>query len=99
MRRRSGMTERGCSEEFNTRTGMNGFPFLSVRADNHNRQRGRSMRQAVGQAGETPGPSASTAACDDDQLDAYSSGLHVQASTALRYVASLLPTLYSSRYK
>ncbi len=53
----------------------------------------------MGQAGETPSPSASTAACDDDQIDAYSSGLHVQASTALRYVARLHPALYLSRYK
>src|SRR5215469_5662520 len=81
MSRRSGITERGWSEEFNTRTGMNDFPSSLSKAENKNRQRGRSVKWVI-REGERPNPSASTAACDDDQMDRGGSVLHVQVSGA-----------------
>ncbi|GCE04831.1 hypothetical protein KDAU_21600 [Dictyobacter aurantiacus] len=56
------MTERGCNEEFNTRTGMNGFPSsLSEPMNDTYRQRREKKDGFVLKAD----PAAPNAACDD----------------------------------
>ena len=44
--------------------------------------------------GRAPTPSASTAVCDDDQIDTDTSALHVQVSMAQRDICCLPVGLY-----
>ncbi len=55
------------------------------------------MRWNLGK-GRDPNPSASTAACYDDELDTDISFLHVQVSVAQRNVHSPCIGLYVSQY-
>jgi hypothetical protein len=48
--------------------------------------------------GRNPNPSASTAACYDDESDMGLSFLHVQVSVARRYIHCPCSELYMSRY-
>src|SRR5712691_7102949 len=80
MRRRSGMTERGCREEFNTRTGINGFP--SSLSEPIPTADSEVKREAGKGEGKIHTPSASNAVCDDDYADKNPLVLHVQGGLA-----------------
>src|SRR6266849_463018 len=94
MRRRSGMTERGCREEFNTRTGINGFPSsLSQPIPTADSE---AKREAGKGEGKIHAPSASNAVCDDDCADKNPGVLHVQGGLAEQGVYHLQTVCYAN---